>query len=220
VNAERDLGVVMEELDEARRQTYEAHLDAVRSLVIAAEFKDRETAAHLTRMSTYSGNIAGSLGLAPEQRELIRQASPMHDVGKIGIPDRILCKAGPLDPDERAVMERHTVIGARILGTSDAPLFRTAREIALGHHERWDGRGYPSGQRGEDIPLSARICAVADFFDALTSNRPYRRAMANREVLLMMENERGRHFEPAVLGAFVDALAEVEEAQRAGSAAA
>lgn len=214
--AERDLGTILEELDAAQRQTHDAHLNALRSLVIAAEFKDRETAAHLTRMSRYSEIIAGGLGLDPQKREMILRASPMHDVGKIGIPDRILCKPGPLDVDERALMERHTVIGARILGASDVSLISTAREIALGHHERWDGAGYPFGRRAEEIPLSARICAVADFFDALTSDRPYRRAVANDDVLRMMRQERGRHFDPEVLDAFCGSLVEIEHAQRRG----
>lgn len=214
---ERDLRGVLAQLDEARRQTHDAHLAALRSLVIAAEFKDRDTAAHLTRMSRYSAIIAARFGLDAEECSRIFHASPMHDVGKIGIPDTILCKPGPLDAGERALMERHTIIGARILGDSDVPLLRTAREIALGHHERWDGGGYPAGRRGGEIPLSARICAVADFFDALTSDRPYRRAMTNGEVLAVMQDERGRHFDPDVLGAFFDALDEVEKAQRAAA---
>lgn len=215
-----DLRVTLDELAAAQRGTRQAHLEAVRLLVHAAEYKDVDTAAHVDRMRWYADLLARALGLPPRQVELIREAAPMHDVGKIGIPDSVLLKPGPLTAEERSVMQRHTTIGARVLGYSDADVLRMGRVIALSHHERWDGSGYPSGLKGMDIPLPARICAVADVFDALTMDRCYRRAIPRPQVVRMLRAERGTQFDPDVLDAFLDQLPEVARIQEAYQARA
>ncbi len=211
----QDLRNTIDELAGARRHAHQAHLDAIRLLVHAAEYKDIDTGAHIDRMRWYADLVARSLGLPPRQVELIREAAPMHDVGKIGIPDSILLKPGPLTADERSIMERHTEIGARILGYADADVLRMGQVIAQSHHERWDGKGYPAGLAGMDIPLPARICAVADVFDALTVDRCYRAALSNDQVVRMLRAERGKQFDPDVLDAFLDHFREVERIQEA-----
>jgi cyclic di-GMP phosphodiesterase len=208
-----ELRTALEDLGAAHRRTYRAHLDTVRILVQAAEYKDVDTAAHIERIGLYSEVVARGLRLAPHQIELIREGSRMHDVGKIGIPDLILLKPGPLLPHERAVIEEHPKIGAGILKESDSEVLRMGRIIALNHHERWDGMGYPGGLAGTEIPLEARICAVVDFFDALTMDRCYRDALPNHEVYDMMERERGGHFDPTVLDVFFDMRPEIERIQ-------
>ncbi|HSW29697.1 MAG TPA: HD domain-containing phosphohydrolase [Longimicrobiales bacterium] len=210
-----DLRRTLEDLAAAHRHTYQAHLDTVRSLVHAAECKDVDTAAHIDRIRWYADLLARGMGLSPHEIELIREATPMHDVGKIGIPDAVLLKPGPLTPAERLVMQRHTEIGARILGESDAEVLRLGRIIALSHHERWDGRGYPHRLAGKDIPLPARICAVADVFDALTMDRCYRLALPNEEVRSLMKAGRGSQFDPGVLDVFLGQFPEVERIQAA-----
>ncbi len=210
-----DLRTALEDLGAAQRQTYRAHLDTVRSLVLAAESKDMDTAAHIDRISRYSEVVARGLHLAPHEVELIRTASPMHDIGKIGIPDSILLKPGPLTSEERRIIQEHPEIGARILQESEAEVLRVGHVIALGHHERWDGTGYPAGLAGLEIPLEARICGVVDVFDAVTTDRCYRDALPNDDVYAMMENGRGRHFDPAILDVFFDHRLEIEEIQRA-----
>jgi cyclic di-GMP phosphodiesterase len=209
-----DLRSALEDLGAAHRRTYRAHLDTVRILVQAAEYKDVDTAAHIERIGLYSEVVARGLRLAPHEIELIREGSRMHDVGKIGVPDAILLKPGPLLPHEREVIEEHPKIGASILQESDAEVLRMGRVIALNHHERWDGLGYPAGLAGTEIPLEARICAVVDFFDALTMDRCYRDALPNHEVYEMMERERGRHFDPTVLDVFFENRDEIERIQQ------
>jgi putative two-component system response regulator len=204
----------LEEMATAQRRTYDAHLDTIRRLVIAAEFKDRDTAAHIERIGRYSEVVARALKLAPGQVETLRHATPMHDVGKIGIPDTILLKPGKLTPEEWAIMQQHTIMGARILHGSPSELLQAGEEIALSHHEKWDGSGYPHGLRGEAIPLGGRVCAVADVFDALTSNRHYRDALPNETVFGMIETQAGHHFDPAVVAAFLASRDEVERIQR------
>ncbi len=184
--------------------------ETVRRLSSMAELRDLETGRHLERMSNYCALIAKRCGFEPERVELMRIASPMHDVGKIGIPDNILLKPATLTPDERKVMQEHTVIGYRILSGSEAELLTLAAILAWTHHERFDGSGYPRGIATEDIPLEGRIAAVADVFDALTSDRIYRPAFPFDQALEMMVNERGRHFDPVVLDCFIDVIEEVE----------
>ena len=145
--------------------------------------------------------------------EVIRHAAPMHDVGKIGIPDAILLKPGKLDEEEIAVMRNHTVIGAQILSNSTSEVLQMGERIALTHHERWDGNGYPNRIAGEDIPIEARICAVVDVFDAVTVDRPYRKAVPHDEVIEMMIRDSGSHFDADVLDAFLDAIEEIKEVQ-------
>jgi putative two-component system response regulator len=191
------------DMAEARRHTYGAHVDSIQRLVLAAEFKDAGTAHHIKRLSRYSRIFADALRLAPGDAEILRHAVTMHDVGKIGIPDAILSKAGKLTGEERRIMQSHTLIGARILEGSPSELIEAGRIVALTHHERWDGSGYPNGIAGEDIPLWGRICAVIDVFDALTTHRPYRDPMPIAQALAELGEERGRHFDPILVDHFL-----------------
>ncbi len=171
-------------------------LEIIRRLGRAAEYRDNETGMHVLRMSHMARIIALGIGMTPGEAELLLQAAPMHDVGKIGIPDRILLKRGRLDADEWEVMKRHAVIGAEIIGEHPSDVMRIARTVALRHHERWDGAGYPEGLRGEDIPLTARVVAVADVFDALLSTRPYKKAWSLEETVAEIRAQSGHHFDP------------------------
>lgn len=175
----------------------------------AAEFRDPETGAHIQRMAHYSRLIATRLGLPADQQELILQAAPMHDVGKIGIPDFILLKRGKLTPEEYDQMKSHTVIGHELLSGSESRVFQTAAVIAISHHERFDGKGYPHGLSGESIPLLGRIVAVADVFDALTSVRPYKEAWSLEHAEAYLRENRGAHFDPACVDAFFSAWDDV-----------
>jgi response regulator RpfG family c-di-GMP phosphodiesterase len=179
--------------------------ELVMRLARAAEYRDPETGAHILRMARYSALIARKLGLPAEFEAMLLEAAPMHDVGKLATPDAILLKPGRLTEPEMAVMRQHAPIGARILGGSSSPLIQLAEEIAGAHHEKFDGSGYPGGLAGEAIPLSARIVAVADVFDALTSRRPYKRAWTLGDARAFIEQHRGSHFCPACADAFLGA---------------
>ncbi len=209
----RELALALEREASARARVQEAHLDTIQRLVLAAEFKDRETAAHIERIGRFSELLGRELGLGEEDLAILRPAASMHDIGKLGVPDAILGKPGPLDGEETRIMQGHTAAGARILHGSPSPILAMGAAIALTHHERWDGKGYPRGLAEEEIPLEGRICAVADVFDALTTDRPYRKALPNEVVLTWMEAERGRHFDPEVLDALLRRRREVEEIQ-------
>jgi putative two-component system response regulator len=174
----------------------------IRRLGRAAEFKDNETGNHVIRMSHICRLIAQQSGLGPEAVQLLFQTAAMHDVGKIGVPDHILLKPGPLNAEERKVIRQHPQIGADIIGRHDNELLATARTIALTHHERWDGAGYPQGLKGEQIPLFGRIVAIADVFDALMNRRPYKEAMSASQALAVMAEERGGAFDPHLLDCF------------------
>lgn len=189
-----------QELDEAR-------MEIIERLGLAAEFRDDDTGQHTRRVGYASGLLAQAIALPPATVELIACAAPLHDVGKIAIPDQILLKPGPLTSEETEVMRTHTVVGARLLSRSVSPLLDLARDIALTHHERWDGDGYPQGQTGVEIPLAGRIVALADFFDALTHDRPYRARRDVRDVVALIELERGRHFDPDLADAFLEVIA-------------
>jgi putative two-component system response regulator len=197
------LRIALERSAAAERETYRAHLDSIRRLVVAAEYRDHDTAMHIERIGRYSALIGERLGLPPGRQEVLRHAASLHDIGKIGVPDAILRKPGPLDEAERRLMQKHTIIGARILEGSLSDVLRVGSEIALTHHERWDGAGYPHRLAGRAIPLHGRICAVSDVFDALTTDRPYRAAVPVDTVFAMLEAERGRQFDPDVLDAFL-----------------
>ncbi len=186
----------------------EARADALRSLGVASEYRDNETGWHIMRMTNFAQAIAKTMGMSEAQRELLYVAAPMHDVGKIGIPDAVLLKPGKLTAEEFAVMKTHTDIGVTILAGSDA-LIVAAREIAGSHHERWDGTGYPRGLKEEQIPLLARICAVADVFDALTSTRPYKAPWTVEAAHDWVVSASGKHFDPAVVSAFQKAMPEI-----------
>ncbi len=203
-----------EELRRAIEKIKLASLDTIFRLSRAAEYRDEDTGAHIKRMSQYSAAVARKMGLNEETVETIVYAAPMHDVGKIGIPDRILLKPGKLDPGEWEIMKQHTIIGAQILEGSDAEFIKLAKVIALTHNEKWDGSGYPKGLRGSKIPLSGRITAIADVFDALTSKRPYKEPFSLERSFGIIKQSRGNHFDPEVVDAFFateDAILEVKE---------
>jgi putative two-component system response regulator len=183
----------------------------VNRLSIAAEFRDNETAQHIRRMSHYCALLAAKTGMDREKTDLIRVASQMHDVGKIGIPDSILLKNGRLTPQERIVIEQHPGIGHRILRGSTSELLQIAATIALSHHERIDGAGYPNKIKGDDIPIEARVAAIADVFDALTTNRVYRGAFHLQEAVDIMKEGRGTQFDADLLDLFLESLSEVLE---------
>jgi putative two-component system response regulator len=189
------------ELDVARRET-------LAKLAIVAELRDDSTGEHIHRVGRTTALLASQLGACAETVETMRQAAPLHDVGKIGIPDTVLLKAGRLDSAEREQMMGHAELGARILGGSLSPVLAAAEEIALTHHERWDGKGYPAGLAGHDIPLSGRLVAVADVYDALTQARPYKAAWPVDRAVGEILDQRGRHFDPAVVDAFAELDAE------------
>lgn len=186
----------------------EARANAIRSLSVASEYRDNETGWHIMRMTNFALVIGKALGLSEEQRELLYIAAPMHDVGKIGIADAVLLKPGKLTPEEYEIMKTHTDIGVTILTGNDS-LIAAARDIAGSHHERWDGTGYPRGLAGEEIPLLARICAVADVFDALTSLRSYKKAWSTQEAADWIISESGKHFDSDVVHAFEAAMPEI-----------
>ncbi|MCK6391689.1 MAG: two-component system response regulator [Azonexus sp.] len=181
----------------------------IRRLGRAAEFKDNETGNHVLRMSHYARLIAHAHGLGDEASETIFNTAPMHDIGKIGIPDAILLKPGKLNAEEWAIMHQHPIMGAEIIGKHENELLETARIIALSHHEKWDGSGYPLGLKGNAIPLEGRIVAIADVFDALVSVRPYKKAMPLNEALAYMRSQSGLHFDPQLMQAFEAALPEI-----------
>lgn len=197
-----NMALTREKLSEAVKKLQGASLETIYRLVLAAEYKDEDTSSHIQRMSHYSAAVARSIGLSEKAVDDILYASPMHDVGKIGIPDWILLKPGKLDPGEWEIMKTHTTIGAGILEDSQSEIIRLAEEIALSHHEKWDGSGYPFGLREEDIPLSGRVVAIADVFDALTSKRPYKEAFPEERAFSIIFKETGRHFDPKVVDAF------------------
>ena len=172
------------------------------------EYKDNETGLHIIRISKMCQTLGRAAGIREREVETLLNASPMHDIGKIGIPDRILLKPGRLDPDEWKIMKTHTNIGASMLGDHPSLLLRVAKEVAYSHHERWDGTGYPDGLQGEDIPLSARICAIADVFDALTSDRPYKKAWELEDAVVEINHGKGTQFDPDLIDIFNDTLDE------------
>ncbi len=198
------------ELAEANARLREAALDTIYRLSRAAEFRDEDTGAHIRRISRYAGAIARRLGLPASHVETIIAATLMHDVGKIGIPDRILLKPGKLDPDEWAIMKQHTTLGARILEDSASPFICCGRLVAISHHERWDGTGYPAGIRGDAIPVEGRIAAIADVFDALVSRRPYKEPLPLDRSLEIIRAGAGTHFDPGVVEAFFAVREEIE----------
>ena len=186
-------------VSEATAEIRSREKETLMRLARAGEYRDTDTAKHLLRMSRYSGLLAEAIGLSAEEAELIELAAPLHDIGKIGIPDSILRKSGSLTEAEIEVMRQHPQIGHDILQDSPSKYLRLGGEIALAHHERYDGSGYPLGIAGEDIPLSARIVAIADVFDALTSVRPYKAAWSIEAAMQYLSKESGRHFDPALV---------------------
>jgi putative two-component system response regulator len=199
-----DLRRMYEERNEALREVTRAHHEGLLRLSLAADFRDDDTGVHMVRIGYLAEALALALGQPATFARMLRRAAPMHDVGKIGIPDDILKKPGTYNIEERRVMNGHAEIGAGILGRSQVPLFQLAAEVALTHHERWDGSGYPRGLAGNAIPLSGRIVAVVDFFDALTMDRCYRKAFPDDVALEMLIAQRGVAFDPAIVDALLD----------------
>ncbi|MEA2219541.1 MAG: cyclic di-GMP phosphodiesterase [Solirubrobacteraceae bacterium] len=180
-----------------------ARFEMIERLARAGEYRDDDTQRHASRIGRRSALLARRMGIGPHEAELITHAAPLHDVGKIGVSDTILLKPGALTPAERALMQRHAAIGARLLSGGSSDILRMAERIARSHHERFDGAGYPDGLAGDAIPLVARIVAIVDVFDALTHERPYKRAWPIERALTAIRSERGRHFDPAVVDAFL-----------------
>ncbi len=203
-----------EEVRKATAEIVQREREVIYRLSRAAEYRDPETGAHLLRMSHYSMLIARNLGLSEIEQELILDASPMHDIGKLGTPDHILLKQGRLDADEMVIMKCHAEIGAEILKDSGSPLLQTAYQIAATHHEKYDGSGYPKGLKGDDIALYGRIIAVADVFDALTSVRPYKQAWEVSDAAQFLRDNAGSHFDPVCVEAFLkdwDAVMDIRD---------
>jgi len=198
-----------EKVEERTRQVREREEEIILRLISASGYRDDETGAHIRRIGLYSAAMGKELGWQPQTVADIRLAAPMHDVGKIGIPDRILLKPGRLTLEEAAIMRTHTEIGASILGGTDVPLLALAKVIALSHHEKWDGTGYPKGLSGEDIPEVGRIVALIDVYDALSHHRVYRPALPEHEVLTIMKQGYGTHFDPRLFDVFMDLLPEM-----------
>lgn len=198
--------LVRQRTDELKK----SHFELIQRLGRAAEYKDNQTGMHVIRVSLYSRLLAEKAGKDKAWCDLIAHASQMHDVGKIGIPDHILLKPGALTPEERKIMQHHTFYGADIIGKSQSPLLQMAYEIALYHHEKWDGSGYPHGLAGHEIPLVAGIVAIADVYDALMSPRPYKEAWSEEKALQLITDERGKHFNPELVDLFVGHLPELQ----------
>jgi putative two-component system response regulator len=184
----------------------QAYLDTLNRLVVAAEFKDEETGEHIMRISRYSALLAEKAGLGRNYVQNILYASPLHDVGKIGVPDSILLKKGSLTSEEFDLMKNHTIIGSQILANAKAKIIQVAHQIALTHHEHWNGKGYPQGLVGDRIPLVGRIVAVVDTFDALTSKRPYKDPYPVDVACEIIRNEQAKHFDPAITDIFLENL--------------
>ena len=189
----------------------ETRLQVIQRLGLAAEYKDNETGLHVIRMSHYACILARAAGWSEQRAQELLHAAPMHDIGKIGIPDHILRKPGKFDDAEWEIMKSHVDIGVRIIGEHDSGLLAVARRIVSGHHEKWDGSGYPQGLRETAIPIEARIVAVADVFDALTSERPYKKAWSVEDACALLIEQKGRHFEPLLVDLFLDCLPQVLE---------
>jgi putative two-component system response regulator len=198
-----DLGRIYHERNEALQEVVRAHHESLFMLALAAEYKDNDTGVHIVRIGFLAEALALYLGQPKDFALQLRKAAPMHDVGKIGIPDSVLKKPGGFTPKEREIMDRHAVIGWELLGKSRIELFQLAAEVALTHHERWDGTGYPQGLVGEEIPLSGRIVSLVDCYDALTMDRVYRTAYSHEWAIEMLRAQRGKAFDPEIVDCFL-----------------
>jgi two-component system response regulator RpfG len=202
--------VLQYQVDKSVAEIHERELETLSKLAKAGEYRDESTGNHLTRMARYSALVGHNLGLGAETVHVLGIAAPMHDIGKIGIPDAILRKEGPLTPGELELMRTHPRIGYDILKGSPSKYLSMGAIIALGHHEKYDGTGYPNGMHGEDIPVVARVVAIADVFDALVSERPYKRAWSITEAIDYLKGQRGKHFDRLCVDAFLADVSKVE----------
>ncbi len=193
------------QVDELRK----TRLQVIQRLGRASEYKDNETGTHILRMSHYSQVIALAYGFSPERADELLHAAPMHDIGKIGIPDSIMMKPDKLTDEEFKIMQQHPLIGSEILGDCDSSLLKLARIVSLYHHEKWDGLGYPHGLKGEEIPIEGRIVAIADVFDALTSKRPYKEAWPVERAMAYIIEQSGEHFDPRIVEVFQQSLNQI-----------
>lgn len=208
----KNQNTILENLVQERtKELRESQLDIIRRLAQAAEFRDSDTGMHIVRMSQYCQKFAVALGLSLQECELILNASPLHDIGKLGIPDNILLKPGKLTEEEFEIMKTHATIGAQLLEGGNSPLMKMAQQIAATHHERWDGTGYPKGLKGEEIPLIGQICSICDVFDALTSKRPYKKAWTVPEAVEEIKRMRLKHFSPLIADRFLEILPLIED---------
>lgn len=206
----RDQNKILEQkVEERTRELHETRLQVVRRLGRAAEYRDNETGLHIVRMSKMAALLGKAKGMTDYEADLILNAAPMHDIGKIGIPDNILLKPGKFEPEEWEIMKTHAQIGADILSGDESDLLSMASEIALTHHEKWNGSGYPHGLKGEEIPLTGRLCAISDVFDALTSERPYKKAWSVENAVKLIQEESGQHFDPEIVELFIECLPEI-----------
>ena len=204
-----DMNKTIRNLKAAHGDLHKAFLDTIHRLALAAEYKDEETGNHIARMSRYSSLIAEKMGFSEKEVKNILHASPLHDLGKIGIPDSILLKPGKLTDEEFTIMKTHTIIGANILAYSKADILQLAEQIAISHHEKWNGRGYPQGLTGNEIPLVGRIVGLADVLDALTSKRPYKSPYPVKTSVEIIKKERGQSFDPRIVDVFLDCIDEI-----------
>lgn len=208
----KDKALLLEsEVKEATKEILNRELETLMVLGRTAEYKDAETANHTVRVAHYSKLLARKYGLDEKKQNVIFYAAPFHDIGKVGIPDFVLLKEGRLTEDEFTIMKKHVNIGSDILKETKSPYLIEGEEIALNHHEKFDGSGYPDGKKGEDIPIAARIVSIADVFDALTSVRPYKSSWSIQEATLLLMNEKGKHFDPKLVDLFIESMDEVKE---------
>ena len=205
----RELRLTNQYLTASQKTILNTRKDIIHILGRASEFKDNDTGQHVIRMSHYAKLIGIASGMSEESAELLFLASQMHDIGKIGIPDDIITKPGKLNAEEWEHIQRHSEIGAEIIGEHDVELLRLAHTIAITHHEKWNGKGYPKGLKGSEIPLEGRIVAIADVFDALTSHRPYKNAWSVEKAAALIESEAGEHFDPHLTVLFFDIIADI-----------
>ncbi len=217
VKRDDELAEALQDLELAETKVWVSQAETILRLARLMEFRDEETGQHLHRMSSHCGLLARQVGLSAERCELVRLASQLHDVGKVAIPDSILLKPGKLTAAEFEVMKGHAETGYKMLAGSTSEVVRLGAVIAHTHHERWDGRGYPRGLAGEDIPLEGRIAAVADVFDALTSDRVYRSALSVKAAVQMIRDERGQHFDPELLDSFAVTLPDMDAIRQANA---
>jgi putative two-component system response regulator len=203
-NLEQAVADRTKKLNDALNELQGAHNETIQRLARAADYRDNETGMHISRMGHYSRILGKAMGMSDEESEQLQHASVVHDIGKIGIPDKILLKPGRLDKEEFEIMKTHSAIGAELLSGIDSDLCRLAEKIALTHHEKWNGKGYPNGISGTDIPVEGRIAAVADVFDALTSERPYKEAWSVEDAIHLLLAEKGQHFDPEIVDLFME----------------